>query len=83
MTHDTSFIRQSKCIQNAITPDPPALREQNLSEPTTLNLIELNNLCEKKFGREKKNDSIVSQLQVGQGGMLKLSSMTWSMVSSQ
>lgn len=70
MTHDTSFIRQSKCIQNAITPDPPALREQNLSEPTTLNLIELTTCVKKKNGREKKNDSIVSQLLVGHGGML-------------
>ena len=61
MTHDTSFIRQSKCIQNAITPDPPALREQNLSGPTTLNLIELTTRVKKKTtcvkkknGREKK-----------------------------
>lgn len=30
-----------------------------------------NNLCEKKKnGREKKNDSVVSQLLVGHGGML-------------
>lgn len=54
MTHDTSFIRQSKCIQNAITPDPPALREQNLSEPTTLNLIELTTCVKKKKMEGKK-----------------------------
>lgn len=64
MRHDTSFIRQSKCMQNAITPDPPALREQNLSEPTTLNLLELTT-CVKKILEGKKNDSIVSQLLVG------------------